>query len=406
MQTFLRKYYLYIYCFAAIWIASLYAFQIPGDFHIFLQASSDLLQGKNVYDTLYNQWYHYYYGLSFAILLYPLTLIPIQLAAFVWLIFNFYFLYCIGRRIIFWLNINNNTHQRLVLIILLFCIQFLLQNLRYGQMTIFILYSVFEFLQALQEKKTGKASLFLAAGIHIKILPVVFIPWLMYRAQWKTLSVTLLALFTFYLFPYFIIGENAYKSNLISWYHLINPSNEKHILDTDESSFHSLTTLLATLFVEKVPDTYALTLKRNIANITIDNLLILTTLTRLLFISTVLLVFRAKPFYKNKNRIDDFNEVSFILCLIPLIFPHQQHYAFLLCWPAATLLIMNEWKKNESLKFTGILLIVIFLSFNLTFILGQFKAYYEHYKIISYAAILLIVLFIIKSRSFYVSQTK
>ena len=32
-----------------------------GDFDIFISASKDLLAGKNIYQTQYHDWYHYYY---------------------------------------------------------------------------------------------------------------------------------------------------------------------------------------------------------------------------------------------------------------------------------------------------------------------------------------------------------
>jgi len=88
-------------------------------------------------------------------------------------------------------------------------------------------------------------------------------------------------------------------------------------------------------------------------------------------------------------------EVSYILLLVPLIFPHQQHYAFLFALPAFSVVAYFLMIKPETYKYRKItvaLLILIGLSFDLKLLLGEFNAYYDHFKIITYSALLLIPL--------------
>lgn len=399
MREIFQKHYRIFYWSLALIFSSVYAWQIPGDFHIFIQASSDVIKGVDVYTKLYKEWYHYFYGLSFAVIIYPLTLTPLKLAAFIWLLLNFYFLFTCIKRIAVWTKLNTNIPFLLFLFVTLFCIQFLLQNFRYGQVTILVLFCVIETVEAIINNKPLRAGIFLAMGIHIKLLPLVLIPWLIYRKEWKATIFTFAFLLMLYLAPVLFIGKDSFLQNMKSWYALINPSNEKHVIDTDERSFHGLSTLLATLLIEKVPDYYALDIKRNIANIQVENLNTVLNIVRLIFICSVIFVFSWPPFKKIQNAFQAFKESSYLLCLIPLIFPHQQHYAFLLCWPAAIILCVEEWKSNgQFFTLNKIILILILICFNLSLFLGEFTEYYEHFKIITYAAILIVILFLIRSK--------
>jgi hypothetical protein len=106
---------------------------------------------------------------------------------------------------------------------------------------------------------------------------------------------------------------------------------------------------------------------------------------------------RRLPFKKTQSKLSGFWELSYILLLIPMIFPHQQHYAFLLGLPACLYCVywllnqkhqISKWQFN--LRIT--LLVVIYICFNLHLLFGQFREYYDHFKLISYGSILLVIL--------------
>jgi hypothetical protein len=81
-----------------------------------------------------------------------------------------------------------------------------------------------------------------------------------------------------------------------------------------------------------------------------------------------------------------------------LIFPHQQQYAFYFAFPAATYLIYycihaffnNEWGKPKSGYGIMTLFFLSYLLMSSTFILGEFRNYYDHYKVLTYGAFILI----------------
>ncbi len=58
------------------------------DMNIFLAASRDLAQQKNIYTEIYQGWLHYFYSPLFAVLLSPFTHLPEYWVNVLWLTFN------------------------------------------------------------------------------------------------------------------------------------------------------------------------------------------------------------------------------------------------------------------------------------------------------------------------------
>lgn len=371
-----------------------------GDLRIFLMASSDMPDQVNIFEKKYIDGYHYFYSTLFAMIIFPLTFLPEQLSNAIWIILNLFFVYQIFLIIKNLLPLFNLTKKQLMFLRVcgfLFSLRFIYENIHSLQMTIVILYLTLQGLQWIFANKTIPGSLLLALGINIKLLPIVFIPYLIYRGFFKAASLSVLFYLLMLFTPGIIIGWEYNLSLLKTWAHLINPFNATHILDTEERSFHGLSTLLATLLVENANDVYALPLKRNIADISIANLSLILNLVRLTLIGFTLYFLRSFPFKKPSGFIHRFREISYLLLVIPLIFPHQQHYAFLFICPAFVFclhyLITNK-NKLSLIKQRCIAISLTFIYFicNLKMILGAFNNYYEHYKILTYGAMLLIAI--------------
>jgi hypothetical protein len=272
-------------------------------------------------------------------------------------------------------------------------------------MTIFILYLTLEGLLLINNNRTIAGSLLIALGIDIKILPIVIIPYLIYRNQWTAFLYTICFIIVLLFFPAIFIGFDYNNFLLSERWHLINPMNQEHILDTSERSFHSLTTLLTTLFVKNCGDTYSLPLKRNIADISIENLNIVINTVRGALILFTLYFLRTMPFKSTASKIKKLYEVSYLCLIIPLIFPHQQHYAFFFIFPASTYLLFylvfiflnknnqstDKYFNTKKISLIVILSIIYFLT-NSHFILGQFNNLYDHYKTLTYGTLILMIL--------------
>lgn len=365
-----------------------------GDFLIFYTASNDLLNGENVYLKNYFDGYHYYYSLVFGLTLKLFTIFPFKIAKFLWLLLN-----CSLYWHLFYLLSKQNFIKQLevkkqfIFMILCFVIsfQFFRDNIHTSQITILILWCCIYGIVNIVTGKYIKGSILLAIGINIKLMPIVFLPYLIYRGYFKVSIYIILLCIVLLIAPSIFIGHEQNIVLLKTYWWLINPTKSNHVLDVDERSFHGLTTLLSTLFVKKVPDMYALPLKRNIADVSIETLSKIILITRLsLVLLTVYFLKLSTLFKKQTNNLNQFLEVSYILLLIPLIFPHQQHYAFLFAIPATLFTFWLVFTKQIVNKFIISGLIFSILCFNLKFWLGAFNPYYEHYKVITYGALLLI----------------
>jgi hypothetical protein len=371
-----------------------------GDFFIFLSASDDLFEGENIYTNMYLDGYHYLYSILFAILIKPLTFLPLYLSKVLWLILNLFFIYRIGRIIYSYLDPQGLSQKKLHAVIVLsfvFALRFICDNFHLAQMTIFMLYLSLEGIQLIRnDKKTAGAAL-IALGINIKLLPIVLLPYLLWRKELKAFAWCLVFYAVFMFLPVIVIGYDQTVVLVKEWWKIINPTQEQNMIDVSERSFHSLSTLIPTLLMEKVPDIYAMDLKRNIMDLPVEKVNPVINLVRLLLVGFTLYFLRSNMLRTFGTKQKTFWELSYILLLIPLIFPHQQHYAFLFSLPAGAYLLhylfvkWNSMKKPERTSLIS-LLIVIYLCFNLNLLIGEFKHYYEHYKIITWGALLMIPL--------------
>jgi hypothetical protein len=370
-----------------------------GDFFIFLSASQDLFKGQNIFDNTYVDSYHYFYSIFFAILLHPFTWLPFHLAKFLWLLLNVILVWRIFLIIKNMLPLHSFTKKQLLLMRIggfVFAFRFIFENLHHSQTTILLLYLSLQGLQFIFSNKTLPGAALLALGINIKLLPIVLLPYLFYRGFFKAGTFVIAFCIIYIFIPALFIGWQQNQALLNTWISLINPTNTVHVLDVDERSFHGLSTLLSTLLVQNVPDAYAMPIKRNIANLSLSQLGIVLTFVRLSLIAFSLYFFRSRPFKPATGMKQQFWEISYLLMLIPLIFPHQQHYGFLFICPAFVFclyyLIQNRDLLSKA-KFNFILIscCLVYLLCNLKILLGEFNNYYEHFKILTYGALYLIV---------------
>jgi hypothetical protein len=388
----LEKYIWIFLCFLGVVFCSV-EISTLGDFSIFIEASKGLSTNENIYTKTFFDGYHYYYSILFAVVLKLFNWVDIVVLKFIWIYLNYlcfiHLLYLLNK---YYLSKVKQTNHKYLLLIFsfLFCLTFLIQNLHSSQISLFILWCSIYSLKLIYQNKSWQGAFILAVGINIKILPLVLLPVLIFNGKIKDAIYVVVFYFILFVLPVFILGIDYFFELIKSWWQLINPLTNKHVLDVEERSFHSLTTYLSVLLVENTHELYILPIKRNILNVEFSTLKIVIFLVRIVLALSVLALIN-KPFFKSKY-VYFKTEIgyAFVLLLVPLIFPHQQHYAFVFCLPAAICtyyyyLIVN---KKSILFF----LIVSFLCFNLKLILGEFNDYYEHFKLITYGALILMFL--------------
>jgi hypothetical protein len=372
------------------------------DWNIFLSASVDLFLGKNIYTEIYFGSYHYYYSVLFATLLWPLAQLPGAINKALWLCLNIFLLWRVAQLVFYYLSDYMGSRSlKYVFGLLLFLVSIRLVrgNLHLGQMTILMLCLSLESIYRIQKGQWRSGALALSIAINIKIFPIVLLPYLLYRAKWKALVLTLVLMSVWYLLPSLWLGWEHCVFLLEQWWLLINPTNMRHIKDVEETSFHSLSTLLSTLLTDYVNPEEGLQTTHNIANLSEQQLVRCIQFTRLFFVFFTLYFLRSFPFVAMGQKLKVWWELSYILLIIPLIFPHQQHYAFLMAVPALAYMLcwlMNVFsgstKPNTMDTIMLVLFIMVAITINLSLIVPACTAWLNHYKILTYAALLLVVL--------------
>lgn len=390
----------------------LYAAQGRPDFNIYVSAARDLLLGKNIYTTLYHDWFHYFYGVLFALLLAPISFLPFYVINVLWLILNVFFLYRIWIIIKKWLPFSLLSHKNQVLwsiLVFLFMFRFVRDNFRTVQVTIFMLYLMLEGIAFILKGKVKRGAMLISFGIEVKILPIVLLPYLLYRKHYQAFFYVIV-FFVFFLFlPSLFLGHDYNMFLQSERYKLLNPTNVEHVADAEERSFHSLTTLFSVLLLEDPGDQYALDIKRNIANVSMQTLSYVINVTRIVFILFTFYFLKTLPFRKEISNLHRLYELSYIIAVVPLIFPHQQHYAFFLLAPAISYIFFymlvvffdEKQKFNTKTKFykkelfrKRIFIVIMAILFFFTsnhFILGMFREYYDHFKTLTYAAVFVVL---------------
>lgn len=360
-----------------------------------------MFAGKDIYTQLYKDGYHYYYSTLFAILIYPLSFLPYYAAALLWLLLNLFFFFRTIQVIGKYFSLNTLS-PRIQWVFLVLCfiasIKFVIQNIDCQQITMCILYLTVEGLDQVFSGKKTLGALLIALAINIKIFPVLFIPYLLYRKELRASIFTILFYVLLLELPALVIGVAQNNFYLISWWHLINPNDPLQITDSDEGgNFYSLITLLSTLFIKQphLPDAPAC-IKNPIINLTINQFQYLILIVRLFFAFLTLYFLRTMPFKSSTGKAHRFWEISYLLLIVPLIFPHQPFYAYLFSLPAFCHVCYyivkgpTTFSKAKYYTLTAIFAASVLL-FNIRFIIGPIGTFYSYLKFPVWAALLLLI---------------
>jgi hypothetical protein len=378
-----------------------------GDFKAFLEASKMLLKGENCY----NKWIFlsegnycfYYYSPLFALILVPFTFIPPFITNLTWLLANVFFLYRITILLMAYYKnggLSSKINNFIIVCTFVLCLRFILANFEMIQLTIYLLWSALESLSLIEKKKEFSGSLLLAIAINIKILPVVLIPYLLYRKLVKPALLTVGFLIITLLLPGIFLGLNFNLQLLQEWWNVINPFTQANVFESDLGT-HSLTSFIPAFFMKTTGE---LPVSRNFLDLSPAMVSFLINSFRLCLILLSFYFLKFPVFKKAKSNIHRFWEISYLLLVIPIIFPHQQKYAFVMVMPAVAYIIFfffyqYYYKKEVYRKVkwwfirTLFFLFVILTTFTSDAFIGRkMSNYTQHFKLITFGTLLVIVI--------------
>lgn len=240
--------YFFIAVLALIYII-LKAFSRGNDINVYLQASTQLFNHKDIYSN--NTYGDYLYSPMFAVLLRPLSILDFRIARVIWAILNivitirlwailsscFKIVFDGNKKLYYWWKVG----------VIFISFNFLNQNLILGQITILILWLTFEGLHQLYYGNKILGAALLALGINIKIIPVITLFYLIFKRNLKPVLMTIIFLLATIFIPSIYVGENYNSNLLVSWENKINPSGDKYVFEDNDGN-NSINTMLPAYF--------------------------------------------------------------------------------------------------------------------------------------------------------------
>ncbi|CAG5079656.1 hypothetical protein CRYO30217_01002 [Parvicella tangerina] len=345
------------------------------DADVYLYASKQLFSGENIYDN--NPFNYYLYSPFFAFLLWPFTLFG-TFGKALWGVFNMLIFIRVVHLFVKAIlpHFSLSKKHQLILISggILLSFGMVLHNVSLGQITILILWFIFEGLyQTRIQNRKVVGGILLGIGTVIKIIPVLALFYLLLKKEWKSLVIGGLAIPLCLLLPSFAIGVENNINLLENWEETINPSRDKYVFEFDNGTY-SLNAILPAYFFDfegndQEPPTDR---PRQIIPLSNQALSYFLLTTRLLL--AVLIAYFAFSTHKRKQNptIFFFWEIAYLFIAIALIFPHQQKYAMLFFVPAGTYFLAlflkgfeKNWNGNQLFKIISFFSLLILLLFTI-----------------------------------------
>jgi hypothetical protein len=310
------------------------------DFHVFLEAAQRLRVGENIYAPIHNHL-QYFYSPLFALLLLPFSFLPYWVGCCFWTLFSMFCLADSYKQVVQYFDKTILTTWQLALwpiLVFFLSASAILDNNKMVQMTPFFLWSCLKAVEYTNKKYFLRAGALLALAINIKLLPVFFVPYLLYRGYWQTFFFCILFSAIYLFIPVPFIGHQQNSFLLHQWANLINPFNTIHtdMLQNKED--------LASVIMSLVgPDPVA---NSDISAQTYRKGLWVANIVRVFFVLLTVLFLQTLPFKKPPNSLFQIWEIAYITLLIPLLFPRQHRYAFVFLLPAFIYLVYFFMQKR------------------------------------------------------------
>lgn len=307
------------------------------DFNVYLDAATAIRNHLDIYTLLYDGL-QYYYSPLFAMILVPFTFLPVYVSSATWVFFSLCLVWLIwkhcaanfpGQRL------TSRQYNTWLLLSLFYMFSFILYNIARAQLTIFLVFGSLISLWCFETKRNIRGGLLLALIINIKIMPVLLLPYLLYRNYIAGFLLTVAFTIVYFILPAVFIG---YDYNLLlhtSWWHSVNPMNACHLAESHKL-LHSLVSTIPVYLSDLGNE---LNMKVNFVNLSLQQAEWVCLGVRAFLVMLALVFFRTLPFTAPECRKRRYWEVSYLLLITPLVFPHQNKYSYFYVFPAFIYLV-------------------------------------------------------------------
>ena len=183
---------------------------------IFKNAYSHFINFQNPYQLWPDkQWDLYKYSPTFALLMYPLNLLPDVIGLLIWNLLNACILFIAIMQL-------KNFDSKIKSIILLFVLPELIISLQNSQSNGLMAGLLIIAFNLLESQKFKFATLLITLTVFIKIFgAVAFIICLLYRERWKSAVAAVLWIILLLLLPAIFIGFQQLKIDYLYWFEML-----------------------------------------------------------------------------------------------------------------------------------------------------------------------------------------
>ena len=360
------------------------------DFEVFVNAGAKIISGQNIYKPPFAQNLPYYYSPFFALLLSPFSKLPISIVQFCWLMAGYFFLYRIWilcRTYFEPLSLNSKQKKIWLAVSIFLGFRFILKDIDCVQMSVFLLWATLQSMAWFNGGKNVRGAALLSFAINVKLLPVAFVAYLIYRKKFFAAFLCILFYLLFLLIPALYLGWENNIALHADWFHVINPANAEWTIEAEDGP-SSLVAMIPVYITDTIG---VLSFKRNFVNLPFATVAIILNAVRLIFVWLTLLFLRSMPFTKSKSKLQQFWEISYLFIAVPLIFPHQQPYAFVYIIPAFVYLswyFITHWPRlKQKIKWAGWILLTL-LAFNFSPLIGRGMIGSHFFEVLLYLRVL------------------
>ena len=207
------------------------------DFDVVHRAATRVLHTENLYN-FEDGHYLYKYSPFFALLVAPVGLLPLSYAGFLWLLgmcVSLFFILKMAKKMIMG---DKPPPGFFYILSLLLASKFLVREIRLGQTDFLILLFIFLCLLFVQRRKEFVAGAFLALSVLIKPTALIFIPYFLYKKEFRIVASTILMSLVFLLLPSLVYGFSGNANLLLGWKTIMSVSSPPLLaVDMNQSIF-------------------------------------------------------------------------------------------------------------------------------------------------------------------------
>lgn len=299
-----------------------------GDFLGYINAGNAIFNGTNVYDDPLNTWPPFFSIFS-TILAYGDKLSPYGIR-FLWLTGIIISLYFICKLTIkFTTNLELNLFNKnklkiqepLVVVPILIMLRYIMDNMANIQINVYLLLGSCLTINFFLKNQANLAGLFLGLIISLKVYPIIFLMFFLFKREFKTVAWTILFILIFNAIPFLFFGIETAIQHYSFWFEKVAKNS---VFSTHRNQ--SLYAFLIRLLTTEPSGSISI----NIAELSAVFVKKITYLTIMIISIIPAFIFRNK--IKEKLSFKTIIEFAFIFASIPIISPLAWKAYFIFLW--------------------------------------------------------------------------